>query len=68
VPPIRLLFASAVLNGLLAPPLVWIILVAANDVRIMGKQRNGRFLNIVGILTAVLMSGAALALLALWWA
>jgi Mn2+/Fe2+ NRAMP family transporter len=59
---IRLLIWSAVINGLLAPPLIIIILVVCNNDRVMGTHRNGRGLNVLGILSAVLMSGAAIAL------
>jgi Mn2+/Fe2+ NRAMP family transporter len=61
--PIRLLFWSAVLNGLLAPPLIVIILVVANDRRVMGQHRNGPLLNAAGIAAAVLMGVAAIALI-----
>ena len=59
---IRLLIWSAVINGLLAPPLIIIILVVCNNDRVMGAHRNSRGLNVLGILSAVLMSGAAIAL------
>jgi len=68
VNPIRLLIWSAVINGLLAPPLIVIILVVCNDVRVMGPHRNGRVMNVLGGVSALLMSGAALAfvLSAIW--
>lgn len=62
VNPIRLLVWSAVLNGLLAPPLVVIILVVCNNRKVMGRYRNGRALNLLGGATAVIMSAAAVAL------
>jgi NRAMP (natural resistance-associated macrophage protein)-like metal ion transporter len=60
---IRLLIWSAVVNGLLAPPLILIILVVCNNERVMGAHRNGRGLNVLGALCALLMSGAAIALI-----
>jgi NRAMP (natural resistance-associated macrophage protein)-like metal ion transporter len=60
---IRLLIWSAVVNGLLAPPLILIILVVCNNERVMGAHRNGRGLNVFGALCALLMSGAAIALI-----
>ncbi len=60
---IRLLIWSAVINGLLAPPLILIILVVCNNERVMGAHRNGRGLNVLGALSALLMSGAAIALI-----
>jgi Mn2+/Fe2+ NRAMP family transporter len=62
VNPIRLLIWSAVINGLLAPPLIVIILVVCNDARVMGPHRNGRAMNVLGGVSALLMSGAAVAL------
>ena len=64
--PIRMLFWSAVINGLLAPPLIVIILVVCNNATVMGRHRNGRTLNVLGGLAAVLMTGAAVALIASW--
>jgi len=60
----RMLFLSAVLNGLLAPPLIVIILVVCNDRAVMGEYRNGRVLNVVGGAAALLMGAAAVALIA----
>lgn len=64
--PISLLFWSAVVNGLLAPPLIIIILVVCNNAKVMGTHRNGLGLNILGIAAAVLMTGAAVALIISW--
>ena len=63
---IRLLIWSAVINGLLAPPLIAIILVVCNNPRIMGAHRNGRVLNILGGLAAALMTAAGGALVWSW--
>lgn len=60
---IRLLLWSAVVNGLLAPPLIVIILLVCNNEKIMGSHRNGVVLNTLGSIAAVLMSVAAVALL-----
>ncbi|MGH9768229.1 MAG: NRAMP family divalent metal transporter [Blastocatellia bacterium] len=64
---IKMLFWAAVVNGLLAPPLVVIILWVCNDRRVMGEHRNGRLLNVAGVFTAAVMSAAALAMLIAWW-
>ena len=63
---IKLLIAAAVINGLLAPPLIAIILIVCNNRSIMGPHRNGRTLNVLGGLAAVLMTGAAAALVWSW--
>jgi Mn2+/Fe2+ NRAMP family transporter len=64
--PIRMLFWSAVINGLLAPPLIVIVIVVCNNRAVMGEHRNGWALNVFGGLAALLMSVAAIALVASW--
>jgi Mn2+/Fe2+ NRAMP family transporter len=64
--PIRLLFWSAVVNGLLAPPLIVLVLLVCNHREAMGDLRNGWGLNALGIVAALLMTGAAVALLWSW--
>jgi NRAMP (natural resistance-associated macrophage protein)-like metal ion transporter len=64
---IKLLIWAAVVNGLMAPPLIAIILVVCNNERVMGEHRNGWALNVVGGIAAVVMGGAALVLIASWF-
>ncbi|HEX6746451.1 MAG TPA: Nramp family divalent metal transporter [Longimicrobium sp.] len=64
VPAIRMLFWAAVVNGVLAPPLIFVILVVCNDRRVMGEWRNTRALNVLGALAGLAMTAAAVALLA----
>jgi NRAMP (natural resistance-associated macrophage protein)-like metal ion transporter len=64
---IKFLIWSAVINGLLAPPLILIILIVCNNRDVMGDHRNGRALNILGGLAALLMTAAGLALIASWF-
>lgn len=63
---IKLLIWSAVINGLLAPPLIAIVLVVCNNKRVMGEHRNGRVLNLLGGLAVVMMTAAAVALVVSW--
>lgn len=63
---IKMLFWAAVINGLLAPPLIIIILLVCNNPRVMGEHVNGRWLNLLGILTAGVMTLAAAATLFSW--
>jgi Mn2+/Fe2+ NRAMP family transporter len=62
----KALFATAVINGFLAPPLLFLILKVSNDRAIMGKRVNGKLLNVAGWATAALMSAAAIALVVTW--
>jgi NRAMP (natural resistance-associated macrophage protein)-like metal ion transporter len=64
--PIAALFWTAVINGVLAPPLLVLIMLMANNRTIMGKRVNGRASNILGWLTVVLMGAAAIALFLTW--
>jgi NRAMP (natural resistance-associated macrophage protein)-like metal ion transporter len=61
--PIKALYYTAVLNGLVAPPLLWIILLMSNNRTIMQEKVNGRMTNILGWVTAIAMTMAAVALL-----
>lgn len=60
---IKLLLWSAVTNGVLAPPLIIIILLVCNNKRVMGRYRNGVVANVLGWAAAALMSAAAIAML-----
>jgi NRAMP (natural resistance-associated macrophage protein)-like metal ion transporter len=62
--PIRALYWSAVLNGLVSVPLVFLVIRIANDRKVMGRWRNSPLANAWSWLTFVLMTGAAVALFA----
>jgi len=58
--PIRMLFYSAILNGVAAPPLMLVIMFVANNGRVMGKWTNTRALNVLGWIATALMTGASI--------
>jgi NRAMP (natural resistance-associated macrophage protein)-like metal ion transporter len=62
--PIKALFWSAVINGVIAPPILVVVMLVANNPRVMGKRVNGRWSNLAGWATTSLMAIAAIALLA----
>jgi NRAMP (natural resistance-associated macrophage protein)-like metal ion transporter len=62
VEPMRMLVWAAVVNGFLAPPLIVVVLVVCNNRELMGEHRNGWPLNVLGGATALVMTGAAMAL------
>jgi Mn2+/Fe2+ NRAMP family transporter len=64
---IKLLIGSAVINGLLAPPLILIVLVVCNNEKVMGIHRNKRTLNVLGGSGVALMAVAACALIFSWF-
>jgi NRAMP (natural resistance-associated macrophage protein)-like metal ion transporter len=64
VPPMTALVLSAVLNGLVAAPLIVLVMLVSNDRAVMGERTNGRLLNVVGWVTAIVMGVAVLGLIA----
>jgi len=64
--PIRALLLAAIINGFLAPPLLVAIMLVANNRHIMGDRVNGRWANILGWTTTVVMFVAAVALVLTW--
>src|SRR5438034_1017929 len=61
--PIRALFVTAVINGIVAPPLLILIILLGADRRIMNRYRSGRLSLVLTGTAAGLMAVAAVALL-----
>jgi NRAMP (natural resistance-associated macrophage protein)-like metal ion transporter len=55
IKPFKMLYYSAVINGALAPILIFIIILLANNKKIMGKKSNGVFSNVVSGLLILLL-------------
>ena len=67
VNPIRALVYAAVINGLVAVPLLALILLVANNHTVMGEHVNGRLSNVMGAITLIALAGAgAFAVISLW--
>jgi NRAMP (natural resistance-associated macrophage protein)-like metal ion transporter len=64
--PISALFWTAVINGILAPPLLVLIMLIANNKAIMGGKTNSRTMNVLGWITTAAMFAAAVALILTW--
>lgn len=62
IKPMEALFVSAVLNGIAAPPLLVIIVLAARDPRVMKDKRIGPLLTGLGWAAAVAMFAALIGL------
>jgi NRAMP (natural resistance-associated macrophage protein)-like metal ion transporter len=60
--PVKSLLYTAILYGLTSPILIAVILHIGNNKKIMGEHTNTRFSNVLGFLTLILMTGAAIAL------
>jgi NRAMP (natural resistance-associated macrophage protein)-like metal ion transporter len=63
ISPIKALFYTAISYGLTAPVLIAIILHIGNNKKIMKKNTNSKLSNILGFITLILMSIAAIALI-----
>jgi len=63
---VSMLFWSAVLNGVLAPPLIVIVLLLTNSREIMVMRSNPRWLSVLGWITVVVMTAATVAMFATW--
>jgi len=61
--PVAMLFWSAVLNGLLAPPLIAIVILLTSNPKVMGKRTNSLLLRLLGWTTVVVMTCAAAAMI-----
>jgi Mn2+/Fe2+ NRAMP family transporter len=66
ISPMDALFWTAVINGFLAPPLLVVIMLIANNEQVMGKRVNGWWENVLGWTTAVVMFAAAIGLVLTW--
>lgn len=64
--PIKALFWTAILNGVLAPPLLAIIMLVSNNKAAMGGRANGALLNVVGWAATAAMAAAAIGMFATW--
>jgi Mn2+/Fe2+ NRAMP family transporter len=64
--PIQALVWAAVINGCLAPPLLFLIMRISNEPAIMGERVNGKAVNWLGWITAATMSAAVVGLIATW--
>jgi NRAMP (natural resistance-associated macrophage protein)-like metal ion transporter len=60
---IRLLFTTAVINGVLAPPLILIVLLLTSDRTVMGDAVNSRLLAFLGWATFAVMVVATIGLI-----
>jgi Mn2+/Fe2+ NRAMP family transporter len=57
---VKMLFWSAVVNGVLAPPLILLIILLTSNRKVMGDRVNPPLLQILGWITFVIMAAAAI--------
>ncbi len=63
IKPFRMLYYTAVLNGICAPPLMIMIILIGNNKQILGRFTNSKFTNILSLIITFVMGAAALVLL-----
>src|SRR5205814_10223794 len=61
---VKMLFWSAVLNGVLAPPLIVLVVLLTSSRKVMGGRANPPLLKWLGWVTATVMAIAAVAMFA----
>jgi Mn2+/Fe2+ NRAMP family transporter len=61
--PVKALLYTAILYGLTSPVLIAIVLHIGNNKKIMGEHTNTRLSNVLGFLTFILMTAAAVGLI-----
>jgi len=66
VNPMTALFWTAVLNGFLAPPILVVVMLIANNRSVLGEHVNGPVSNAIGWATTGAMCAAAVALVLTW--
>ena len=66
IPPVTALFWAAVINGILAPPLLVIIMLVSNNREVMGARVNGLLTNFIGWATVAVMVAASLGIFLTW--
>ena len=59
---VKMLFWSAVLNGVLAPPLIVLVVILTSSKKVMGDRVNPPLLKWLGWATAAIMAAAAVAM------
>lgn len=63
IEPFKMLYYTAVLNGIIAPPLMVLIMLISNNKKIMGEHTNSRPINYAGWFITIAMTVAAVVLI-----
>lgn len=63
---VRMLFWAAVVNGMLAPPLIVLLTLLSSDPTVMGEKTNPPLLRWLGWITALVMTTATIAMIGAW--
>lgn len=63
IQPFQLLYYTAILNGIVAPPLMVLIMLISRNKKIMGEHANSKFSNVTGWIITGVMSAASIFLI-----
>jgi Mn2+/Fe2+ NRAMP family transporter len=66
IDPIKALIYTAVINGIVAVPILFVIMRIANDEKILGGMTNKRLSNVLGWIAFVIMSISVSILFITW--
>jgi Mn2+/Fe2+ NRAMP family transporter len=66
VNPITALFWTAVINGVVSPPLLLLIMLVSNNKNVMGNRVNNKFTNVIGWTATAILFLAAGGMIATW--
>lgn len=58
ISPVKALVITAIIYGLTAPLIIFVILLVSNNKKIMGEYTNGKWSNILGVLALLIMISA----------
>jgi Mn2+/Fe2+ NRAMP family transporter len=64
--PMSALFWTAVINGIVSPPLLVVIMLVSNNKKVIGDKVNGVSTNIVGWVAVVVMFAATIGMFVTW--
>jgi NRAMP (natural resistance-associated macrophage protein)-like metal ion transporter len=64
--PMKALVYSGIVQGFSTPPLLLLIMLLTNNRKVMGKQVNSRWMNVLGWITTAAIFAATLGLVATW--
>jgi Mn2+/Fe2+ NRAMP family transporter len=64
--PMKALVYSGIVQGFSTPPLLLLIMLLTNDRKVMGKQVNSRWMNVLGWITTAAIFAATIGLVATW--
>jgi Mn2+/Fe2+ NRAMP family transporter len=68
IDPVRALIYTAVINGVIAVPILFAIMKIANDKKILGNRTNRKLSNVIGWVTVLIMGFSAIVMGITWFA